>query len=165
MRLRFSIARMMVAVLIVAIVSATLAFAWRLRADAVLALTIALLGGSTLMVGLGKGPVRVFCLGFASFGGAYLLLAFASPHVRLSLPTTRPLVHLHDVLYGPSTIAKPDDVVPLILRLHEYLKVGHALIALATAILGGSALLLIVATIRVGRTRGPRLVMVRGVRS
>ena len=94
---------------------------------------------ATLGALLRRWPGRAFWLGFSAFGWSYFFLAFSSPRVRLSLPTTPPLVRLYDVFSGAG-IARPEDVAPFILRLHDYLKVGHALIALAAALVGGIVL-------------------------
>ena len=138
-RPRFSIKGLGVLVLCAAVGCAVLSYAARLWAGPLIALMACVLASATLGALLRRWPGRAFWLGFSAFGWSYFFLAFSSPRVRLSLPTTPPLVRLYDVFSGAG-IARPEDVAPFILRLHDYLKVGHALIALAAALVGGIVL-------------------------
>jgi len=79
-----------------------------------------------------------------------MLRAFgAGPGVRDSLPTIRPIVRLYEAIHGPApTLFKtPDEAHREIIRMLDALngaiRLGHSLIALASALVGGIVMWLI----------------------
>jgi hypothetical protein len=77
MRVRFSIAGLMAAVLLLALGFAGLRAATALWASALFTLTVTVLAAAVLGAAVGRGRPRVACLGFAVFCGTYLLTTFA----------------------------------------------------------------------------------------
>ena len=149
MTTRLTIAGLMTLVGLAAVLAVLAVAALALRPGMVTALTAALLAAATLGVPLARGRLRPFCLGFAVAGWAYFLAACTSPWIRLNLPTNVPLIHLYESTVGPPTLTGPEDVVPFILWLHDYLRVAHALVALLAGVTGGVVALLVAATPRV----------------
>ncbi len=76
MRARFSIAGLMVAVLLLAVGFAGLRTATALWASAVFTLTVTLLATALLGAAASRGRLRMACLGFSIFGWVYLLTTF-----------------------------------------------------------------------------------------
>ena len=149
-RVRFTIAGMMILVCAVAIgLAASTAGSFTLSA--------VVLAEATLGALIGRGSARVFLLGFASAGWAYLLLAFGLGYeLRDRLPTNWIIPHLYQSLYGPlptpssrlSTIDIPWN------QFYHWTLAAHASAALVFALIGGLAAWLI--TPRAGATRGER---------
>jgi hypothetical protein len=105
---------------------------------------VVVLSAATLCALLRRGLSRAFFLGCAGFGWASMLLAFgASQEVRTSLPTIRPIARLYEIIYGPgpASFKTPDDAQQWITRTIEgvngAITIGHSLIALALALVGG----------------------------
>jgi hypothetical protein len=99
---RFTIAGLMLAVLAVAVGFAALRNATPAWAGAMLLLTLGLLGLAVLGVVYRRGARRAWWLGFALFGGGYVLLTFApwaDEHVRPTLPTAMLIDALHERLH------------------------------------------------------------------
>jgi hypothetical protein len=148
--LRFSISRLMALILFTAVgLAAAMAGAFTF---AVVALSAATLGAM-----LRHGPSRAFFVGYALFGWASMLLAFgAGPGVRNSLPTIRTIVRLYEAIHGPGPtwFKTPDEAHRWTTRTVEALNgaitIGHSLIALALALVGGIVTWLI-ARLRMGR--------------
>jgi hypothetical protein len=151
MKTRISIAGLMVLVAAVALVSAIAAFAADLRADAVVILTAGVLSIASLGVRSGRGVLAPFCLGFMACGWSYFVASSFSPHVRLALPTTPPLMRLYESLIGSPTTLKPEDFLPFLFQLHDYLRVAHSLLALAIAVAGGMFTASVMALLRRSR--------------
>jgi hypothetical protein len=76
MRVRFSIAGLMAAVLVLAVAFAGLRTASALWASAVFTLTVTLLAAAILGAVACRGPSRIAWLGFGVFGWTYLLATF-----------------------------------------------------------------------------------------
>jgi hypothetical protein len=76
MRVRFSIASLMAAVLLLAVGFAALRMASALWASAVFTITVTLLAAAILGAAACRGPSRIACLGFGVFGWTYLLATF-----------------------------------------------------------------------------------------
>ncbi len=157
MKTRLTIAGLMTLVGLAAVLAALSVAALALRPDPVTALTAALLASATLGVPLARGRLRRFCLGFAVAGWAYFLAACVAPGMRMNLPTTVPLIHLHESIVGPPALTGPEDVVPFIVWLQDYLRVAHALLALLAGAVGGLVAVLVAAASRVRRAPAPAL--------
>jgi branched-subunit amino acid transport protein len=135
--LRFSISRLMAFILFTAVgLAAAMAGAFTF---AVVALSAATLGAV-----LRHGPSRVFFLGCALFGWAFMLLAFgAGSGVRNSLPTIRPIVRFYEAIHGPGPMwFKTLDEAhrwhnQAVEAANDFITIGHSLIALALALIGG----------------------------
>ncbi|WP_145269974.1 hypothetical protein [Tautonia plasticadhaerens] len=103
------------------------------------------LSAATLCALLRHGPSRAFFTGCAVFGWGFMLLAFgAGQEVRMSLPTIRPIRRIYEAVYGPgpTTFKSPEDAGQWIIRVVEAVNgaitMGHSLIALALALIGGT---------------------------
>jgi hypothetical protein len=95
---RISIVGSMVAICLIAIGIAALRDANERWTGALLLITLAVLACSAFGLAYHRGAARASWFGFAVFGWGYLSLTFGpySPRdVRLMLPTTQALVHLH----------------------------------------------------------------------
>ncbi len=144
MNLRFSISRLMVLVLFTAVgLAAAMAGAFTF--------TVVALSAATLGALVQRGPNRAFFLGCALFGWASMLLAFgAGPEVRNSLPTIRPIVQLYETTHGPGPawFKTPEEAHQWMTRtiedLNRAITIGHSLIALALALIGGILMWMIV---------------------
>ena len=161
-RFRFSLASLMSSVLVIAVACAALRYASELWASVVFTLTVGLLLGATLCVVFRGGDARAFCLGFVLFGGGYLFVVFgpwfrgnASPQPP-ALLTTRLLEYLHPKLSQTVTLpgsGSGTNLVTLQLLIDEnihpgprtvvvpswehFQQVGHSLLALIIALVGG----------------------------
>jgi hypothetical protein len=160
--LRFSLAELLAIVLLAAVGSAILAFTINLQVRPLLTLTIGILATATVGILSRRRSLRAFCVGFALFGWSYFVVAFWSPQSCLSLPTTRPLIHLYEAVFGNPAINKPDDVTAFVLWLNDFLQVGHSLVALILALIGGTVTACIIFATR--RVCDRRYGSLRGVR-
>lgn len=158
MRLRFSISRLMAFVLFIAVgLGAAMAGAFTFA--------VVVLSAATLCALLRHGPSRAFFLGCAVFGWASMLLAFGTgQEVRTSLPTNRLIIRLCEAIYGPgpASFKTPDEaqhwITQTVESVNEAITVGHSLIALALALVGGIVMWLIARYQMRGSKRGVPLV-------
>jgi hypothetical protein len=154
-RIRFSIAGVMGAVLIFAVVFAGLSAASALWASAVFTLTVTLLAGAIVGAVACRGPSRIAWLGFGVFGWTYLLATFwlwpvpngvtAPPFLtKALLDSFQPSLNTATVMWidpGPpgemSTELRP--MTPfkgrVVNRLH-YRRIGHTLAAIVLGLFG-----------------------------
>jgi hypothetical protein len=177
-RIRFTIASLLGAVVFVALAFAALREATEFWDSAVFSATLGMLLASVLLAVHRTERRRAFWLGFALFGGAYLIASLIPP-VESRLLTTQGLVYLDSIIpgrEGPSwlgrlaisanstdrairwLVSSPDgrdnasprqdavrlwDVTigrPLGTPFHtteSFLGIGHSLLALLSAIIGG----------------------------
>src|SRR4051794_36868207 len=112
MRPRFPLSRLFVLVAVAAVASALVAFTLAMRSRAVQGMTAAILASATVAAISARGRYRAFWLGFAASGWAYYAAAFAWPQGLASLPTTRPLVHLIELVVTAPTIRGPEGIEP-----------------------------------------------------
>ena len=138
MRPRLSLAGLMALVSLAAVGFAILAFTINLQVRPLLTLMIGVLATATMGILFRRETLRAFCLGFALIGWTYLVLTFKSPQALLSSQMTQPLIRLYNSLFGFPMVSSPDDVTPHILRLNDFLRVAHSLVALILAFIGGA---------------------------
>jgi hypothetical protein len=140
---RFSILRLMVFVLVVAVgLAAAMAGAYTFAVVTLSATTIGAL--------LSRGPRRAFFVGCSAFGWASMLLAFgAGPDVRSALPTNRPIVRVYEAFNGPaparfkSVEEAHRGIIGTVEAVNRAITVGHSLISLVLALAGGAVMWLI----------------------
>ena len=160
-RFRFSLASLMSSVLLIAVACAALRYASELWASVAFTLTVGLLFGATLCVVFRGGDARAFCLGFALFGWGYLFIAFGPWFRGKSSPqppdllTSKLLAYAHPELSKTVTLPGNGPIRPRFVSvvLHDSLglglgtvlvpawehfqQVGHSLVALLIALMGG----------------------------
>ena len=159
MRVRFSIAGVMVVVLLLAVGFAGLRTASAIWASAVFTLTVTLLAGAMLGAVACRGPSRIAWLGFGVFGWTYLLATFwlwpgpngvsAPPFLtKALLDSFQPSLRTAGVITldpGPtgemSTEPPPMPMSPRrfagrIVNLLHYRRIGHTLAAIVFGLLG-----------------------------
>jgi hypothetical protein len=138
LRPRFSIARLMALILVIAVgLAAALAGAF--------AFAVVTLSATTIGALLSRGPSRAFFLGCTVFGSASILLAFGEGAAnRNSLPTSPLNLRVYETIHGPvlpPTFTSPDEagrwVVELVQTVNGIVTFGYALISLALALVGG----------------------------
>jgi len=153
-RPRCSLSRLMAFVLFVAIgLAAAMAGSFTFA--------VVVLSAATLCVLLRHGRSRAFFLGCAVFGWAFMLLAFgAGREVRTSLPTIRPIVRAYEAVYGPGpasfkTLEEAQQwITQTVEAVNGAITVGHSLIALVLALIGGVVTWLIARRWMGGASRG-----------
>jgi hypothetical protein len=139
---RFSIAGLMAAVAVAALIVAALRSSTAAWAGAVLMLVCSVLGLSIAGALFQTGSKRAWWLGFALFGCGYLVLAFWSEHNFDSLPTTALVVFLgskFDPTIQQSVWSRNGTAQWM------FLEIAHCLWALVAAILGGALTFLVFA--------------------
>src|SRR5262245_9064804 len=143
-RKRFSILRLMVLVMLIAVgLAAAMAGAFTF--------TVVTLAATTIGAVLSQGSSRAFFLGCTVFGWGAMLLAFgAGPDIRSALPTTRPIIRIYEAINGPwpATFKSPEEasrsMFQLVVEVNRAITIGHSLISLALGLAGGAVMWLIV---------------------
>jgi hypothetical protein len=144
-RIRFRIANLLVLVLFLAVGLAALRAATEPWDKALFGGTFVLLLVSVLLAVHRPGRARAFWLGFALFGWAYLVASLV-PSVEARLPTTRALAYLDAKVPGRDYAGREllwDTLTGNVLggsgaaSPEHFLRIGHALLALAMGCAGG----------------------------
>jgi hypothetical protein len=164
---RLTVVGLMLVVLIVGVDLAALRSPTELGASVAFTMTLGILVAAILGIVYRRGPRRAYWLGFALFGGIYLLVSdgpWFSAEVQPVLLTTRLIEDLYPRLHPPpqrwpppslvvwSPFGYPDDFPdsPWTVNRPHFLRIGHALAAQLVAVLGGVLACLFEAT-RTGR--------------
>jgi hypothetical protein len=145
-RFRYSIASLLGLVLFVAVAFAALRQADELWDSAIFSLTVGLLLISVLLAVHRTGRSRAFWLGFAVVGWAYLIVSLIPP-VESRLVTKKGLSYLDSKI--PGRDASPKFAVSLLTEKpspgswkpsatsEDLVRIGHSLLALVLAFVGG----------------------------
>jgi MFS family permease len=161
-RFRFSLSAMLLVIACFAVTCASLRFASGLLASIAFTSAVAALLFAVLGAVFRGGPERAFWIGFAVFGGGYLVFAFApwfhgdtSPQAPMLL-TSRLLALVHPPLQHPespasgmsrgtnpslaqSTWRQVYPAGPMLVPAWEHFaQVGHSLLTLLAALVGGA---------------------------
>jgi len=149
MRWRISIAGSMMIVVIAALISSLVVFAVRLQPEPLRVVTAVLLVLLVIAAILRRGRPRAFSLGFAIVGWGYFGLTCVNP---LVMPTTRWLADVYEAMIGsPRAFIHPDDIVPFMHQVVDFLRVGHAILALLLGLVAGFLCVAIATFVSIGR--------------
>lgn len=150
-KLRFTLAGLMVFVLVAAVGLAALRNASPAWSGSIYLLSRAVLGLGIILAIYRRGADRAWWLGFCLFGWGYLALAEPRAEVRAPyMPTSMLLLAARPYLGQPAasglttmTAAIPQNAVSslatmdTVMNKYHYLKIGHGLWAMVAALLGG----------------------------
>ena len=115
------------------------------------AFVVVILCAATLGVLVSRRSARAFFIGCSVFGWTCMFVAFgAGRHICNSLPTVRPIIRVYEAVTGPTptTFKSPEDasrrVLQVVQGVNNAITVGHSLISLAVALVGGALTWLVV---------------------
>ena len=135
---RITIRTLMIATAVCGVLVAAGVFTLKLRGAEMTSLVVVVIAAIGLLALRSRGPKRAFFWGFTLFAGIYAGVVLGNAQARLQMEAVNKfLVHLYERSNGAFNPTSPEEIVPMILRILDVLRVGHAWVALVVGFGGG----------------------------